>query len=131
MVFIPDPEVNPGQVLSHRLGGLAKVTWVTNFFILQICKNNIILVKKKFKKNFKTGFKKNKKHLKKEIGSSFFWSWFLYPWCQYFINSVICCHYLFLSIIRLIEIIKLGWLNDLILWFFFKSQVLYGMFFYI
>jgi hypothetical protein len=50
MVFIPDPEVNPGQVLSHRLGGLAKVTWVTNFFILQICKNNIILVKKKFKK---------------------------------------------------------------------------------
>jgi hypothetical protein len=62
MVFIPDLEVNPGQVLGHRSGGLARITRGTNFFILQICKNNIILIKKnlkKYSKGFKTGFKKN------------------------------------------------------------------------
>jgi len=45
------PKVNPGQVLSHRSDGLARVTQATNFFILQICKNDIILVKKILKKN--------------------------------------------------------------------------------
>jgi hypothetical protein len=45
MVFKPGPEVDPGQVSGHRSCGLARVTQAMNFFILQICKNDIILVK--------------------------------------------------------------------------------------
>jgi hypothetical protein len=51
MVFKLGPEVNPWQVLGHRAGGLARVTRATNFFILQICKNDIILDKILQKKN--------------------------------------------------------------------------------
>jgi len=46
----------PGQALSHKSGGLARVTWATFFFILQICKNDIILVESFFKKSI--GFNK-------------------------------------------------------------------------
>jgi len=44
-------EGDPGQVLGHRLGGLAKVTQAINFFILKVCKNYIILVNILQKKN--------------------------------------------------------------------------------
>jgi hypothetical protein len=64
MVFILGPDVNPGQVPSHISGGLVRVTRVTNFFILQICKNNIILVKK-IQWVLRRVLKKIKKNLKK------------------------------------------------------------------
>jgi hypothetical protein len=62
MIFKPDLEVDFEQVPGYRSGGLATVIRATNFFILQICKNNIILVKNFPKKKlvgFKMGFKKN------------------------------------------------------------------------
>jgi hypothetical protein len=49
---------------------LARVTRATNFFILQICKNDIILDKilqKKKSMGFKTSLKKNKKNLMKKL----------------------------------------------------------------
>jgi hypothetical protein len=61
MVFKPGPEVDPGQVPGHRSCGLVRVTQATNFFISQICKNDIILVKilqKKKSMGFKMGLKK-------------------------------------------------------------------------
>jgi hypothetical protein len=45
MAFKLDPDVDPGQVPGHGLCELARVTRATNCFILQICKNDIILVK--------------------------------------------------------------------------------------
>jgi hypothetical protein len=43
--------LTPGQVLGHMSGGLAKVTRETKFFILQICKKEIILAKNLQKNN--------------------------------------------------------------------------------
>jgi hypothetical protein len=76
MIFKPDPEVDSEQVPGYRSGGLATVTRATNFFILQICKNNIILVKnfqKKISVGFKMGFKKN---LTKKLGPHCFYHGF-------------------------------------------------------
>jgi hypothetical protein len=76
MIFKPDLEVDSEQVPGYRSGGLATVIRATNFFILQICKNNIILVKN-FKKQklvgFKMGFKKN---LTKKLDPHYFYHGF-------------------------------------------------------
>jgi hypothetical protein len=79
MIFKPGPEIDPRQVPGHRSCGLARVTQATNFFILQICKNDIILVKILQKKNqwVLRRILKNNKEFSEEIGSSFFCSWFL------------------------------------------------------
>jgi len=104
-------EVNPRQVLSHRSDGLARVTQATNFFILQICKNDTILVKKIFKKNqwvLRLVLKNIKKNLTKKLDPHSFDHGFYISWMPIFLLYwFICCHYLFLSIIRLVEIIKL------------------------
>ena len=65
-------------MVTSRVGwsGLVRITRATEFFILQICKNNIILVKKLQKKNsigFKTGLKKTKKNLTKKLSPYFFY----------------------------------------------------------
>jgi len=107
MVFILGPDVNPRQVPSHISGGLVRVTRVTNFFILQICKNNIILVKK-IQWVLRRVLKKIKKNFKKNLDPhSFDQGFYILDVNFFFINLVICCHYLFLSIIRLVKIIKL------------------------